>query len=258
MKHLPWKAGSRGKRTGSTRSPEKGARGKTHSPGAVDDLRSWMHQGLYDLPPEAAVLAIGCEEAFSASHLTEYSSDVTVLDSSPGQVAQLARRFPEIAFLPHAPANPLPFAHDTFDAIWCCEFLDRVFDPIAALREMHRVLKPDGRLLIAVPDHGTVRNVISSLLALDPRGAGAQPRMRCFTRKSLAALVGDANFGSVTLARRGGVRRLVVARRPRNLLLRARKLPLAKAVPAAGGVHADVTQPARTEALPFAGRARAA
>lgn len=190
-----------------------------------DHLRAWMHEGLYDLPHESAVLAIGCNEAYLAPHLAEYSSDVTVLDSSAQQVAQLARRFPEIAFLPHNPTSALPFAHDTFDAVWCCEFLDRVFDPAAALREMHRVLVPGGRLMITVPDHGRVRNVLIALFKWDEHFAPTNPRIRHFTRTSLGTLVREAGFGEIEMRTGGVVRRIAGELVPRSLMLRAKKGP---------------------------------
>lgn len=55
-------------------------------------LRHWMHDGLRPLAPDAAVLAVGCEQAFLAPQLAEYSADVTVLDTSGAQIGQFSRR----------------------------------------------------------------------------------------------------------------------------------------------------------------------
>src|SRR5581483_5808705 len=162
--------------------------------GRPDHCRQWLHDALCDLPEGAVILALGCEEAFLAPHLLEYASDVTVLDTSGGQIAQLARRFPEISFLPHQPHAPLPFAHDTFDAIWCCDILDRVFDPAAALRDMNRVLAPGGRLLATVPDAGAMRAALQAMRPQDEASANI-PRIRSFTRRALARLVREAGFG---------------------------------------------------------------
>lgn len=223
-----------------------------------EHLRDWMHEGLHDLPADSAILAVGCEETFLAPQLSRYSSDVTVLDSSADQMAQLARRFPEIAFLPHQPSNALPFAHDTFDAIWCCEFLDRVFNPAAALREMHRVLAPGGRLLITVPDHGAVRNVLIALFKWEDHFSPSNPRIRHFTRTSLATLVREAGFGEIATAKGGTVRRIAGELVPRSLLLRAKKGPGLQLSAAASRARAAKRDPQLGRDLAFAGRSRAA
>ena len=191
--------------------------------GGPGPLRRFMHENLRDLPRGSAVLAIGCEEAFLAPQLTDYAADVTVLDTSGAQLAQLARRFPEISFQRHNPANPLPFAHDTFDAIWCCDYLDRVFDPARALHEMYRVLKPGGRVLVTVPDHGRVRHVLSALWHWEERLAPENPRIRHFTRAMLVQLAREAGFGEIEAMTAGAGRRGAGQRAARTLLLRARK-----------------------------------
>lgn len=45
----------------------------------------------------------------------------------------------------------IPFDDRSMDVILCLECLEHVFNPIIVLKEMERVLKPDGRLLISVP-----------------------------------------------------------------------------------------------------------
>lgn len=45
----------------------------------------------------------------------------------------------------------LPFPDGTFDALFCSEVFEHVFDPDLILPEIHRVLKQDARALITVP-----------------------------------------------------------------------------------------------------------
>jgi SAM-dependent methyltransferase len=42
----------------------------------------------------------------------------------------------------------MPFPEDTFDAIICSEVFEHLPDPVAAARELRRVLKPGGRLIL--------------------------------------------------------------------------------------------------------------
>jgi SAM-dependent methyltransferase len=45
----------------------------------------------------------------------------------------------------------LPFAPDSFDALLCNQVFEHVFNPELFLAELHRVLKPGGKLLLTVP-----------------------------------------------------------------------------------------------------------
>ena len=47
-----------------------------------------------------------------------------------------------------ANAETLPFADDSFDAVWTITVLEHVPDPEGALREIRRVLRSDGLLLL--------------------------------------------------------------------------------------------------------------
>lgn len=54
-----------------------------------------------------------------------------------------------------AAVEALPYADGTFDAVVCCWVLQHLVDPDAAVRELVRVLAPEGLLLLAVPSGPT-------------------------------------------------------------------------------------------------------
>src|SRR5688500_2208820 len=49
----------------------------------------------------------------------------------------------------------MSFADDTFDLVWCSHILEHVADDRKAMRELRRVLKPNGLAVIQVPVWGT-------------------------------------------------------------------------------------------------------
>jgi len=50
-------------------------------------------------------------------------------------------------------ALQIPFAADSFDTVVSTEVLEHVPDPLRAMREMHRVLRPGGFLILSTPMH---------------------------------------------------------------------------------------------------------
>lgn len=64
-----------------------------------------------------------------------------------------------VDFSPRAPADvlcdlshfPYPFTPEGFDGILASHVLEHLPDPLAAMREWHRLLKPGGQLLVKVP-----------------------------------------------------------------------------------------------------------
>lgn len=46
----------------------------------------------------------------------------------------------------------LPFADASFDAVTCCDVLEHVFDPVALVRRVARVLRPGGQFVVSVPN----------------------------------------------------------------------------------------------------------
>ncbi|WP_408960518.1 class I SAM-dependent methyltransferase [Natrinema sp. 74] len=97
-------------------------------------------------------------------------------------------------------ATALPFSDETFDVIFCQQALQFVEDPAVALREMHRVLAPEGRLAVSVFRPLSYNVGYDKLAEALERHAGAEAGMmmrspfRGHSRKELRALAEDAGF----------------------------------------------------------------
>jgi len=96
------------------------------------------------------ILDLAAGTASSSASLAGSGAQVVAADFSPGMLAEGRRRhghLPNITFV-EADATDLPFADDEFDAVTMSYGLRNVQDPKKALRELLRVTKPGGRMVI--------------------------------------------------------------------------------------------------------------
>ncbi|GEP38146.1 SAM-dependent methyltransferase [Nocardioides psychrotolerans] len=85
---------------------------------------------------------------------------VSAVDPSPPFVAGLAERLPGVD-VRSASAEALPFADACFDATVAQLVVHFMSDPVAGLREMARVTRPDGVVAACVWDHDGGRSPLS-------------------------------------------------------------------------------------------------
>lgn len=195
--------------------------------GYAPNLRRWMKHELRDLPRTARVLEVGCGDGSFTTDLAAKFSSVTAIDISAGQIADNAARLPGITFRQHDVSEAFPFAEATFDVVWCSEVLEHLFDPRFALREMHRILRPGGRLLVTVPYHGRFKNVLIALFNWDEHFVPSTSHIRFYTKRSLSRIVSAAGLEAIQIKTCGmgrPLRDLLIAT---NILLLARKGPVA-------------------------------
>jgi len=102
--------------------------------------------------PGHRVLDVACGTGVlsrAAAEATGPTGAVTGLDMDPGMLAVASRRVPGVAWH-RGSAGALPFPDATFDAVVSQFGLMFFGDRPRALREMWRVLRPGGRLAVAV------------------------------------------------------------------------------------------------------------
>lgn len=106
-------------------------------------------------------------------------------------------------------ASELPFAANWFDFIACRAAFKNFGDPVGALREMHRVLRPGGTALIVDMRRDTTNSEIAeevSKMNLSPVGAFLTRfilrslRRRAYTEGDFDSMIAQTPFGHGTIS----------------------------------------------------------
>jgi SAM-dependent methyltransferase len=108
----------------------------------------WVAQQALALPAGSLILDVGagsCPYRRLFSHCEYRAQDFSELQ--PSQLRHGG--YGSIDYVCDAAA--IPVEDRTFDAILCTEMLEHVPDPLAVVRELSRILKPGGRLLLTAP-----------------------------------------------------------------------------------------------------------
>ncbi len=164
-------------------------RWKSYITNTLSFLKAWAEISQTD-----TILDVACGTGeFERLLLAEYSSQQIVgVDISENMLAiakQKCSAYPQVSF-EIASASNLPFDNDSFDVIVSANSFHYFDDPIAALKEMRRVLKPDGKVIILdwCRDYLLCKICDVILKRFDPA------HQQCYTQNEFHRLLEDANF----------------------------------------------------------------
>ena len=111
--------------------------------------------GMLDLDGDERVLDVGCGTGFATEGLLEHVDDVYALDQSIHQLekawAKLGKHGP-VQFV-RGDAERLPYRDGSFDVTWSSGSIEYWPNPVVALRELRRVTRPGGQVLVVGPDY---------------------------------------------------------------------------------------------------------
>ncbi|MEK6279739.1 MAG: class I SAM-dependent methyltransferase [Acidobacteriota bacterium] len=98
--------------------------------------------------PRLDILDVGCGTGANLEMLSEFG-DISGVDVSAEAVSYCHAR--GLGNVRQAVAEALPFADGSFELVTALDVIEHLDDDVAGLREMWRLLRPDGRILLFVP-----------------------------------------------------------------------------------------------------------
>jgi len=131
------------------------------------------------------ILDIGCSRGDASFKLKKRGVSVIGIDNDR-EILKLARKkFPEIKFVYHNLANKLPFQSNYFDVIWAGDIIEHVVDTRFFLKEINRVLKKKGILILSTPYHGLIKNFVIALYNFDKHYHPEGDHLHFYTKQTL-------------------------------------------------------------------------
>lgn len=120
----------------------------------------WHHWYVDYLLASDVVLDVGCANgvhtlAAAGRARRVYGIDADVRQLGIAAAAARRRGAANVQLLGWDVTQPFPFAAATFDAVLFLDVIEHLEPRVAVLREIHRVLKPAGRLLLSAPHRDT-------------------------------------------------------------------------------------------------------
>lgn len=150
------------------------------------------------------VLDFGCGEGiFCGYYLTKIIKQYRGIDISKEAVKKAQQKGLNVKQFNIDVEKMLPFADNYFDAAICSEVLEHLFDPEHVLKEIFRVLKPQGVLFTSVPNVAYCKERLRMLFGgFNPKGhplickiaPWRDPHIRFFTKKSFYQLLQIVGF----------------------------------------------------------------
>jgi SAM-dependent methyltransferase len=112
------------------------------------DRRLEMVRAFVDLE-DARILDVGCGIGTYVRRFRRFSEDVHGIEVEPERVAEASQELPNIVL---AKGEDLPYPDDHFDLVFSNEVIEHVDDDRVTAREMVRVTKPGGAIVLFAPN----------------------------------------------------------------------------------------------------------
>jgi SAM-dependent methyltransferase len=202
---------------------------------AGQERRLKMILGAAPAISSARVLENGCGVGLYIGHLQPYARQVFGLEYEFERATQAGRRNTP-ALVVCGAGEELPYPNHAFDVVLSNEVIEHVRDDVEALREMARVLRPGGRLILFCPNrwypveqHGMYwqgKYIFGNIPLVnylpDPLRNRLAPHVRTYTRHDLRRLLAGLPLRVIYHTRIfGGYDNLVVRFGPLGKIIRA-------------------------------------
>jgi GT2 family glycosyltransferase/SAM-dependent methyltransferase/thioredoxin-like negative regulator of GroEL len=144
------------------------------------------------------VLDLGCGSGLLGKGLKEKNPARTVVGIEyVADVAAQAREFLDEVYSGDATKIVTRFMESHFDAVVMADFLEHIADPEAMLREIRRILKPTGKLILSIPNvrhWSVVKDLLEGRWTYEDAGILDRTHLKFFTWQSLVKTLLENGF----------------------------------------------------------------
>lgn len=170
------------------------------------EIRAWSRERVCDLTGPVCEVGPGGGETLRA--LVAAGRPVIFADASEFFAAALRDVAPGVV----ADLTALPFASNRFAGVLADRVLHHVVDLSAAVAEVHRVLRPDGRFTVTLPDFASLQVSGTPVGSAELRAAYLTDGVVCARPDSVTRLGASDRFQLLEMVRQPVTDRAVVLR----------------------------------------------
>ena len=158
---------------------------------------------LFEKHEKGKILDIGCGDGLISSMIGRITkAQAYGVDISRNAVSKAIKRGVTAKAI-NVDKQKFPFSENTFDAVFCGDLLEHVYDTENLLGNINRILKPDGYVIISVPNIASWYNRVFLLFGVMPTWVESSLKtytgnplikegvghIHAFTKRSLAELL---------------------------------------------------------------------
>ena len=170
---------------------------------------------------QGRVLDVGCGDGFFTAQILQHFNLKYVygLDISSKAIDLARLKNPEISFRQGA-LNHIPEETNSIDSVTMVEVIEHLVDIEGTLKELFRVMKPGGILLITTTDFNWLKQVIIAIFFFEKYFYPTNPHIRFFKKSTLADILSKNGFSLIKYAWNGSYLKIM----PKGQMILGQKL----------------------------------
>lgn len=156
----------------------------------------WPKLALLLPSRSATILEFGCGKGVLIAEMHKLNPQATYigLDVSDEGLDGARKNCPWAEFKKIEDGGKLPLESNSIDFVMSSEVVEHVYDTQNAFRELSRVVKNSGEVLITTPFHGLLKNLALVLFGFEKHFNPTGPHIRFFTKRNLIKILEENGF----------------------------------------------------------------